>query len=76
MMNELNNREALHVLMHDLRAPTALIMGYIGLIQADIEMGVAQVPPEWNEYLNSVARAAERIKTLTDAFSESLRGEI
>jgi signal transduction histidine kinase len=74
-MNEFDNREALHVLMHDLRAPTALILGYIGLIQADIEMGAADVPAEWKDYLDSVARAAERIKTLTDTFSESLKGE-
>jgi signal transduction histidine kinase len=75
-MNEFNNREALHVLMHDLRAPTALILGYIGLIQADIEMGAADgVPAEWKDYLDSVARAAERIKSLTDTFSESLKGE-
>lgn len=75
-MNELDNREALNVLLHDLRAPTALILGYIGLMRADIEMGAAEgIPAEWKDYLESVARAAERIKSLTDTFDESLKGE-
>jgi signal transduction histidine kinase len=75
-MNEVDSREALHVLLHDLRAPTALILGYIGLMQADIEMGAAEgIPAEWKDYLDSVARAAERIKSLTDTFNESLKGE-
>lgn len=74
-MNEQDYKETLAVLLHDLRAPTALILGYIGLIQADIEMGVIpDAPAEWKDYLDSVARAADRIKTLTDTFNESLKG--
>lgn len=66
-------------LVHDLRNPLGIVLGYVGLLEAELKKAKAKLGDHWqeaNEYLESIEQGALRCRGLADMWLDISRGRM